>query len=302
MIRFNRCSECSGTGHISFRCTDCICPQCNGKGKVNCTNCKDGFIQCQKCGGTGLMGSQNILRQLKACPICNLRSEDRLKVASIHFLFKIVIVVIGYFIGTPIAYVFLGKENVGIAIFIGITFGIIASFYLSRRGARREYEIMQREDKSLGKVKCAICDGTTKKNCEKCNGKGHLPNCTICGGSGNGRKKCLVCNGTGKIEDREFTEWVSALNKLSRDRLIDQRKQRDSEIQRLQMDKMSKQSELSSLQAEYDHDKEFHKEYFIHGGWSPDNSGIHREISEIDQHIEGLKEEISVINNILNNR
>jgi len=68
--RYLRCSECSGTGSTSLKIS---CNKCSGQGKIKCDNCRDGYVVCVPCNGTG---KQRALVFFSAtCPACQGKSR-----------------------------------------------------------------------------------------------------------------------------------------------------------------------------------------------------------------------------------
>jgi hypothetical protein len=73
-LTHDTCRTCDGRGRLD--CNACHCEACHGQRSVLCSGCKDGYLKCQRCTGTGktavLSGWGPFVRSVEvACTACS---------------------------------------------------------------------------------------------------------------------------------------------------------------------------------------------------------------------------------------
>jgi hypothetical protein len=59
---YESCTSCTGKGY--FECNACLCPACESRGKIKCSNCQSGKVSCSSCSGGKI-----------PCTYCNATGE-----------------------------------------------------------------------------------------------------------------------------------------------------------------------------------------------------------------------------------
>jgi len=141
-----------------------------------------------------------------------------------------------------------------------------------------------------GKLICSTCKGTSKTKCPKCNGSGHISQ----------SKPCTVCNGNGQVEDLKYRAWVNALQEFSVDRLQDEKSRRQHKTS----DSRSKIGQLQAALREGwdDWETDPASSNNCRHGWTPSTWGENREISNLEERITELEDEIDLIQEALDRK
>lgn len=154
--------------------------------------------------------------------------------------------------------------------------------------------------KGLKQQACSCCSKSGFVICTECNGNGKKSSCLKC--SGTWEVKCNKCGGTGNILNPKYNSWVTTLSSLTVERLKYEIEKRHQEIQQNQMKISRLSNEQQALWEEYRYDQVHNPDFFVGGGWSPENSGKDREIHEIEQAITAINTEISSIDDVINSK
>lgn len=147
------------------------------------------------------------------------------------------------------------------------------------------------------KLTCPVCKGSDLVICPECKGTGRVPSCATCGGSG--KIECSKCAGTGKIE----SAWYKSLNNLPVERLRFEYEKRQREIQQLQIKISRRSRELDDMYEEYERDRNANPYLYDHPGAYPGGlDSIPREISQLEENIGKLEDEMEAIDEVLNTK
>jgi hypothetical protein len=137
---------------------------------------------------------------------------------------------------------------------------------------------------------CPTCKGTSKIECPKCGGTGHISQ----------QKKCTTCNGSGRIEDADFREWTNALQGFSVDRLKDERHRRERKINDSRSKIRHVEAELREAWDDWETDPASSNN--CRHGWNPNEWGLNKEIPLLEGQISELEEEVDLIQEVLDKK
>lgn len=151
-----------------------------------------------------------------------------------------------------------------------------------------------------GKIPCRNCNASGEVLCIQCNGKGRISPCPECGDTF--KIKCRQCSGSGKIEDQEFIDWLRVLSNYPLSRLRHEIDKRQRKIQQLQTKILHLGREVDQIYSEHQDDLMRNPGAFVHGGYPCGLDLIPREIRGLENDIDEIEEEISIVEGMLDKK